>query len=260
MPDYDDVAQDYEDRVVPRYRPIAEEVIRRARLRAGERVLEVGAGTGLLTRLLAPTDVDLLVTDISHAMLTLARKCLVNAAAPIPPTLVASVASLPLASGRFDAIVASLTPLQDSSAALREARRVLGPRGRISLSMWGPSYSEVRLNNVALRAAGKRHLPYGAPRKAVERMRRLGFTIDRKDEHFDVEYENRDSYLQYRRAFGLPADWTAADKEAYFLALGDLIDRRAEGASVRFDWNITYLTATLDDKPVKSKRQCHSCI
>jgi SAM-dependent methyltransferase len=237
-------ASEYEYKVVSRYAPIASELARQSAIRRGEAVLEVGAGTGLLTRLLMPIECRLIATDVSASMLMKARENLIVSASPTPPMVLASVTNLPFADESFDALVASLTPLQDSMRALMEARRVLCRNGRISLSMWGPSCSDIRLNNLARRAAGKGHLPYGAPRIAVSRMQRLGFDVKRRDMKFFVEYESVDSYLNFRHAFGEPEDWSATDSSIYYRTLRHLLNQKVKGGgSVRLDWNITYLSA-----------------
>ena len=236
-------ADDYERQVVPYFFPIAFELARESAIKREESVLEVGAGTGLLTRLLAPIECRLIATDISMNMLSKAYKTLSTNKLPIPSVALASVTDLPFTSESFDVLVSNLTPLQDSIIALREARRVLNPNGRISLAMWGPSCSDTRLNNLALRAAGKRHLPYGAPLAAVRRLQSLGFDVERTDRTFLIEYETTDSYIDFRSSFGEPRDWSATDSVAYYGALRRLIDRQAKGGRVYLSWNVSYLTA-----------------
>src|SRR5215213_2542987 len=65
---YDEVAEDYERQVVPRFRPVAERLLRVADIRPGDDVLEVAAGTGGLSRLVAPRldpSGSLVLTDLS---------------------------------------------------------------------------------------------------------------------------------------------------------------------------------------------------
>ena len=95
---------------------------------ASERVLELGSGTGWLTRRLAPLAASYVALEPSAAMLA-------AAAGPQPPGLLATVRGrgerLPFGSGTFTRLVASFV-LLDLRASLRaavmeEARRVLGP-------------------------------------------------------------------------------------------------------------------------------------
>jgi ubiquinone/menaquinone biosynthesis C-methylase UbiE len=116
--------------------------ITRARLheilapRPGERVLEVGPGTGYyalpVAEALAP-DGRLDVVDVQQEMLdhTL-RRAREQGIGNITPTL-ADARSLPFGDGTFDAayLVTVLGEIPDQGAALRELRRVVKPSGRI---------------------------------------------------------------------------------------------------------------------------------
>jgi SAM-dependent methyltransferase len=233
----------YERSVVPRYEPIAEEVARRAAVTEDEHVLEVGAGTGLLTRSLLTAKCYLIVTDISSGMLGRARKSILEAGLESPPMLLASVDALPFAEQKFDVIAASLTPVQDNMKSLREAYRVLRQGGRICFSMWGPSYSEVRIANHVLRLMGKKNLPYAGPGRAVNRMNRAGFDVCREDCKYRVEFKGVPAYLKYRQAFGLPTNWSAAERSEYYSTVAAVLYRRSGKGVVELDWTITYITA-----------------
>lgn len=239
-------AADYESRVAPRYRVIAEGLRARAHIVPRERVLEVGAGTGLLTRLLLADGVDVIMSDISGAMLLEGHDSIRREGFPVPFTLLASVDKLPFRSASFDVVTSNLTPLQDSAAAVSEAFRVLRPEGKIAVAMWGPSYSEMRINNVARRLAGKGSAPYGGPRLAVTRLRRRGFQVSRDDRHFEVEHADAEAYLKYRRAFGCPPGWTDTAWETYLRALKGVLSQRFGNGRILLDWNVTYLIARRD--------------
>jgi predicted TPR repeat methyltransferase len=73
-----DAPRVYRDRIEPQYAPIAAAVVRAARPRRTDRALELGAGTGLLTELVAPRVGSLVATDASEEMLAIAalpRRC-----------------------------------------------------------------------------------------------------------------------------------------------------------------------------------------
>ncbi len=102
-------------------------------IRPGQRVLDVGCGTGVVTRMMAErTGVEGHVTglDPSQAMLDQARRY-----SQFPP--VAWVAGegehLPFSDASFDAVTAqfSLRNMRDWSAGLQEMVRVLKPGGRL---------------------------------------------------------------------------------------------------------------------------------
>jgi ubiquinone/menaquinone biosynthesis C-methylase UbiE len=95
------------------------------------RVLELGVGTGLnLPHYEAATEV--VGVDPDPYMLRRARRR--AAAAPVPVELLeASAEALPFEDASFDTVVValSLCTIPDPAAALREAKRVLRPEGRL---------------------------------------------------------------------------------------------------------------------------------
>jgi SAM-dependent methyltransferase len=104
-------------------------------LRAGERVLEVGCGTGNLWRENAeriPKGVSLVLTDLSAGMLDEARKRL-GELRPQPEFRAADAQSLPFPDASFDVAIANhmLYHVPDRVRALRELARVLRAGGRL---------------------------------------------------------------------------------------------------------------------------------
>jgi demethylmenaquinone methyltransferase/2-methoxy-6-polyprenyl-1,4-benzoquinol methylase len=97
-------------------------------LRPGERVLDVGAGTGVSTAQLGQDGVYAVGTDISLGMLAAGRQ-----ARPVVPLLAGDALALPFADATFDAVTLSfvLRNVIDPPAALAELRRVTRPGGRI---------------------------------------------------------------------------------------------------------------------------------
>jgi ubiquinone/menaquinone biosynthesis C-methylase UbiE len=135
--------QNYERYFVPAIgAPLAEKLIKVAGLRPGERVLDVACGTGVVTRLAAEqVGADGAVTgvDINPGMLAVA--CTATPSLAAIEWIEASADALPCPDAAFDVVLCQLG-LQffpDKLAALRQARRVLVPAGRLALNVPGPT-------------------------------------------------------------------------------------------------------------------------
>jgi demethylmenaquinone methyltransferase/2-methoxy-6-polyprenyl-1,4-benzoquinol methylase len=131
------------------------------RLQPGERVLDLGAGTGVSTAELTRSGAYAVGIDISLGMLQAGRR-----ARPGTPLLAGDALRLPFADGTFDAVTISfaLRNVVDTDAALREMARVTRPGGRVvvcefSHPTWAPlrtvylSYLMRALPGVARRVA-----------------------------------------------------------------------------------------------------------
>jgi ubiquinone/menaquinone biosynthesis C-methylase UbiE len=118
----------------------AEDLVGRAQPQAGEDVLDVACGTGVVARLANRRMVQGHVTglDLNKGMLAVART-LPNEGTPID-WIEGSALDLPFPAGKFDLVLCQLG-LQffpDQGRALREMRRVLSPSGRVALSVYSP--------------------------------------------------------------------------------------------------------------------------
>jgi ubiquinone/menaquinone biosynthesis C-methylase UbiE len=99
-------------------------------LRAGDRLLDVGCGGGLLLRDALANGASATGIDHSEEMVDLARE-----RAPDAEVALASAEHLPFPDGSFTAVAMSVVFffLPRPLAALHEARRVLKPAGRIAI-------------------------------------------------------------------------------------------------------------------------------
>ncbi len=125
-----DAGADAYDRARPSYPPDAVAwLIDTLRIEPGRRVCELAAGTGKLTRLLAPTGADIVAVEPVEGM----WRVLV---ASLPGLCVAAgtAEALPLRDGSIDAVtVAQAFHWFDADRAFTELARVVRPGGRVGL-------------------------------------------------------------------------------------------------------------------------------
>lgn len=104
----------------------------------GGSLLEMAAGTGIVTRVLArvlPDTVSIIASDISQAMLDFAA---VQSGVARISWRQADALALPFDDAAFDAVLCQFGVMffRDRVAGYREARRVLKPRGRFVFNVW----------------------------------------------------------------------------------------------------------------------------
>jgi SAM-dependent methyltransferase len=107
--------------------------------RAGDRVLEVGAGPGRFTIELAQLGASVVVADISTRQLELNRQKVADAGLEVEDRVVADVVDLPFADGSFDATVCYGGPVSyavdRAEDAVAELARVTRPGGHMLVSV-----------------------------------------------------------------------------------------------------------------------------
>jgi SAM-dependent methyltransferase len=120
------------------FEPYAADLAHRLSSRTLSRVLEIAAGTGVVTRALAtalPANVSIVATDLNQAMLDQA-----SAAGTSRPVewRQADAMQLPFRDGAFDAVVCQFGVMffPEKSRALAEARRMLKPGGVFIFNVW----------------------------------------------------------------------------------------------------------------------------
>jgi SAM-dependent methyltransferase len=129
----------YDTHLVPLiFEPYAADLARRLAGAGVSRVLEIAAGTGVVTRALAaalPPDVSIVATDLNQAMLD--RAAAVGTARPVVWRQ-ADAMQLPFDDGAFDAVVCQFGAMffPDKAKAFAEARRVLRPGGLFLFNVW----------------------------------------------------------------------------------------------------------------------------
>ena len=142
-----------EEKQVPTY----DEAIRRVGISAGQRVLEVGCGTGVFLRRAADVGADVHGVDSSEALLEVARERV-----PEADLRLGDMEALPFDDNLFD-VVAGFNAFffaVDMVGALREAGRVAKPEAPVVIQVWG---RHERCDLEAMKAVVRPFLPPRPP-------------------------------------------------------------------------------------------------
>ena len=120
-----------EEQQVPTY----EEALRHVEVEAGQRVLDIGCGTGVFLRLVADRGAKTFGLDASDALIEIARERL-----PDADLRVGDMEALPYDDDGFD-VVSGFNAFffaNDFVGALGEAGRVAKPAATVVIQVWGP--------------------------------------------------------------------------------------------------------------------------
>lgn len=129
----------YDTYLVPMiFEPYATDLVNRLKAKPPSRVLEIAAGTGVVTRALAsalPGTTSIVATDLNQAMLDRAAVAGTKRAVEWRQ---ADAMQLPFPDATFDTVVCQFGAMffPEKSRAFSEARRVLRPGGAFIFSVW----------------------------------------------------------------------------------------------------------------------------
>lgn len=153
-----------------RFAPVVDALMARARLAPGERVLDLGTGTGAVAERAAEVvgpGGHVVGVDISPQMLSLARTRVAARGLTHVTMLEGRAEAIPDDDNSFDVVLASLSLMYaiDRDAAAREMARVMRPNGRMLAAVWaGPEDCDiVRFQQIAGSFAGPPPAPGVGP-------------------------------------------------------------------------------------------------
>ena len=135
-------AENYDQYFVPAIGgPLAKDLVALASIVPGERVLDVACGTGVVTRLVADQvgqSGSVAGLDLNPGMLSVARAR--SSVGHSIDWFETSAEAMPLPGASFDVALCQmgLQFMADKVQALKEMRRVVGPKGRVVLNFPGP--------------------------------------------------------------------------------------------------------------------------
>jgi ubiquinone/menaquinone biosynthesis C-methylase UbiE len=177
---------------------------------AGERVLDIVAGSGAAALAAARRGGDVIAADLLAHLLAAARR-IADASGLTLGTELADARSLPFDDDTFDVVVSTIgaTALAEPRDVVDEMVRVCRPGGRIGLTTWAPS----SLMGDVLAAIERRTPPVGAWRSTLEwseedRIRDLfgnrinALRVTRRQ--FVFRYRSPQHMLQHVRAYDGP--------------------------------------------------------
>jgi SAM-dependent methyltransferase len=129
---------DYQ-RVGVRLVPASEQLVADLGVRPGERLLDIGGGTGNTALAAARRDADVICTDIVPELLDAARRRAEMEGLAFE-TEEADAQALPYDDGSFDVVTSTIGVVfaADAEQAAAELVRVLRPGGRLGLTAWVP--------------------------------------------------------------------------------------------------------------------------
>ncbi|MGH8060259.1 MAG: class I SAM-dependent methyltransferase [Candidatus Entotheonellia bacterium] len=148
---WDRYPETYRSEVDTRFASVVAQVIARAGLAPGYRVLDLGTGTGSVALRAAPLvlpDGGVLGVDISPAMLVVAGQQATKAGLAHVRFQEGCAEAIPARDATFHVVLASLSLMYavDRAAAAREIARVLRPGGRLVAAVWaGPGQCDIVL-------------------------------------------------------------------------------------------------------------------
>jgi ubiquinone/menaquinone biosynthesis C-methylase UbiE len=169
------------------FRRMRDRILSLAQLRGDDVVVDIGAGTGLLSLALAPRVEKVWAIDVSPAMTEYVRVKAASAELDNIEATTATASSLPLVDGSVSVVVSNycLHHLRDGDKerALAEAYRVLRPGGRLVLGdmMFRVDIGDVR--NRRLIVSKVRSIMRRGPRGILRLLKNIGRYVTRRWEH-----------------------------------------------------------------------------
>lgn len=228
-------AESYEAFMVQyRFRPWAIELLDRAELFPGIRMLDIACGTGIVARVAASRlngDGRIVGIDMNPAMIEVARRAAAAEEFAIE-WVVGKVEALPFPDRSFDLITIQqgLQFFPDKLGALHECARVLGPGGTLAIGIWS-SLEKQGIQQIYAEAiehltgSASMHVSYGTVTESSLRALLLNAGFDQisiEEVTIDITYGDPDSFVAGMvegTSVGVPAMHGRSDSKRAELAV-----------------------------------------
>ena len=257
------------DRVAALITEMGRAVVAAAGVRAGQRVLDVGAGTGNAALPAAATGAEVTATDITPELLAVGERAAADRGLAITWRL-ADAQDLPFEDGHFDVVLSTVGAMfaPDQRATARELLRVCRPGGVVALGNWTPDGAAGRFFQVLNRFlpapdpdAGPPPTAWGIPEHVTELLAGADVRTERRALEIDFTGPPEQLCDYYRQHFapviairsGLDAD-RAAQLDRDLLALFTAEDAGPPGGPSRYRYEYLLVLARVPVSPSRSRR------
>lgn len=161
------MAREYDAYVTPYHAPIARRLLELAHVEEGERILDIGCGTGIVAFEAAAAvgqAGSVVGIDLAERAVRLAADKAAAAGLRHVHFEVMDSRALRFPAGSFDAVLSGFGhPLIERGRCFEEVRRVVGTGGRVALCTWNPSKTQSKAASTRFREILERRRPTVVP-------------------------------------------------------------------------------------------------
>jgi len=272
--EYSRMAIEYDAHVTPYHAPIARRLLELARVEEGERILDIGCGTGVVAFEAAAAVGEggsVVGIDLAERAVRLAADKAAAAGLRHVRFEVMDSRALRFPAGSFDAVLSGFGhPLIERRRCFKEVHRLVGTRGRFALSTWNPVKAQSKAAFVVVREMLERRRPevvvpdvarliearkvLAATEEGKETQSADGWihlfrhaglsSVETVEETHWATFRGPDAYLDYSFAWGDNErelrHMTAEDQESFRAEFRERVSPMITDEDLVVDWNLRY--------------------